>query len=56
MRIDTHRRAHPHQRGHVLARLRQVLFPLLPQIRVPRAFEGGLINDDAAALVLERLQ
>jgi hypothetical protein len=56
VRIYAHRGAHFQQRGHVLARLRQILLPLLTQIVVARAFQRRLINDDAAALVLERLQ
>ena len=55
-RIDSDRGAEALQDDDVVFGLREVFLPLVPQVVVAHAFQGGAVNEDAALLVHQRLQ
>jgi hypothetical protein len=55
LRVETDRRKHLEHDALVVARLLEVLLPLLPQVIVAGAAERGLVDLDPAHFCLERL-
>jgi hypothetical protein len=54
--IQPERLEHFREHAHMVPGLAEIPFPFLAQVVVHRAFQRGLVDEDAALLVFQRLQ